>query len=83
MMDWLCRHPVVLTVAVVLGSAFLAAFPLPILLLGSMVAAFWGISTLHNNVTVTKARVRQRADYEHWLVMNGDSRGMYGTWRPL
>lgn len=81
-MTWLARHPGLLAGLVVLAAGFLTAYPLPTLTLAAMAAAFWGISTLHDNVTVTKARVRQRADYEHRLFLCGDPRGLYGRHAP-
>jgi hypothetical protein len=69
-------------IVVVLGAAFLAAYPLPVLIVGGFGVAAWCASTLYDSVTVTRARVRQRADYEHALWMRGDSRGFYGRYRP-
>jgi hypothetical protein len=69
-------------VAVVLGASFLAAYPLPVLLVGAFGVAAWAITTLHDYVTVTRARLRQRADYEHYLLLRGDPRGFYGRYSP-
>lgn len=81
MIAWLGRHPYPLMVIIVLGASFLAAYPLPVLLLGAMGVACWCASTLYDKRNVTKAGLRQRAEFEHWLVTNGDLRGVYGNWR--
>lgn len=82
MIGWLGRHPWLLMVVVVLGASFLAAYPLPVLLVGAFGVAAWCAITLYENVTVTRTRLRQRADYEHWLWMRGDPRGFYGRYQP-
>lgn len=79
---WFGRHPWLLMVAVVLGASFLAAYPLPVLVVGGFGCAAWGASTWHDSVTVTRARLRRRADYEHWLLTQGDPRGLYGRFPP-
>lgn len=82
MIGWFGRHPYPLMVVVVLGAAFLAAYPLPVLLVGGFGCMAWGISAWHDSVTVTRARLRRRAEYEHRLLMRGDSRGFYGQFPP-
>lgn len=70
--------PWLITVAVVLGAAFLAAYPIPVLVVGGCGLLGWGAITLSEKRTVTKERLKRRAEYEDWLWIHGDSRGMYG-----
>lgn len=82
MIAWFGRHPWLLMTVVVFGAASLAAYPLPVLVVGAFGAGTWGAITLYEKRHVTHKRLECRADYEHWLWMHGDPRGFYGQFPP-
>ena len=76
------RHPWLLMALIVFPAALLVTYPLPVLAICGLAAGCWGVTTWHDKRHVTLARLRQRADYQHALVMRGDPRGTYGQYPP-
>ena len=84
-MDWLAKHPVVLTLSVVFGAALLAAHP--ILLIPTLLApALWYGTQWWDRRYQTRAAYKRmmcaRADYEHWLLAQGHPAGVHGSYPP-
>ena len=85
-MEWLCRRPGLLIVAVTTTAALaavpLVAFPVPILMAAGLIFACWGGVTLHRKRHVTHQELGWRADYETWLAAQGHPTGTYGRYPP-
>lgn len=49
---------------------------------GTLGVMFWWISTRVDYVTVTQARLKQRAHQQHRRTLRGDPRGFWGDYPP-
>lgn len=89
MLKFWAEHPVLLGASILFGAGFIGAYPLPAVFVLTVVAAGIGLVRWlawldkRSNETIRRQwGLRRRADYEHWLVMNGDPGGMWGQFPP-
>lgn len=89
MLKWAGTNPVYIGVVILFGAGFIMAYPLASIFVLLVVAA--GIGFVRWMIRLDKQgweHIRQRqaliahADYEHWLIMNGDNRGVFGQYPP-
>jgi hypothetical protein len=88
-MKWAAEHPGILIITITLGVGFLGAYPLPavfvltVLTVGVGVVRWLVWLDRRSNETISRRwDLQRRAEYEHWLVMHDDSRGVFGQYPP-
>lgn len=84
-MDWLAKHPALLTAIVVFGAALLAYYPLLLIPTLGAPLLWYGTQWWDRRYQTQAARKRSviaRAEYEHWLLTHGHPAGTYGAYPP-
>lgn len=88
-MKFWAQHPVLLGVCILLAIGLVGAYWQAALVILVFVAfcyaGVWWMVWLDKRSRELITRrwgLQRRADFEHWLVMNGDDRGVWGQYPP-
>lgn len=88
-MKFWAKHPVLLGVCILFGVGMFGAYWQAVLFILAVLAVAFGVCRWmvwldrrsHQQITRRRGLVH-RADYEHWLWMQGDQRGVFGQYPP-